>query len=402
MAQRLAAWTRQTKRSALQDMLELTSGPEYISFGLGLPNADCFPTEQLAVSANEVLLRQSDPLQYAPPTDALKRQIQRLMRQRGVECRPSQIFLTAGAQQGINLLARLLLDPGRTVLAEEVTYTGFLQALEPFQPNMLTVPTDPAAGIDVDQVERVLQSGERPACMYVIPSGHNPLGYTLSREKRRKLAELAEAYEVPIIEDDPYGFLTYDDSDMPAIRSFQSDWVFYVGSFSKILAPGLRLGWIIADEAMIEKLSIVKEATDINTATLTQRIAANFLQKDEFTAHLRRLRQEYRSRRDCMAEQLSRQLGEAGAWTVPSSGLFMWVRFPDSIDTMALFEESITTEKVTFFPGSVFAVNDSRSASSSVRLNFSFNHHDKIEEGIARLARLVTRKLANAGIRSSV
>ena len=402
MAQRLAAWTQHTKRSALQDMLELTSGPEYISFGLGLPNAECFPTEQLAVSANEVLLRQSDHLQYAPPTELLKRQIQLLMRQRGVECSTSQIFLTAGAQQGINILARLLLDPGRTVLAEEVTYTGFLQVLEPFQPRMLTVPTDPDTGIDVEQVEQVLQSEERPACMYVIPSGHNPLSYTLSREKRQKLAQLAAEYEVPIIEDDPYGFLAYEDSEIPAIKSYQSDWVFYVGSFSKILAPGLRLGWIIANEDIVERLSIVKEAADINTATLTQQIAANFLQKDEFTDHLLHLRQEYRSRRDCMLDHLSKQLGEVGSWTIPSSGLFIWVRFPESINTMELFRESITTEKVTFFPGRVFAVNHSQMASSSVRLNFSFNNHDRIEEGIARLSRLVKRHLKNSMISSSV
>lgn len=393
MAQRLAAWTQCTKRSALQDMLELTSGPEYISFGLGLPNAECFPTEQLAISSNEVLLQQSNHLQYAPPTEQLKRQIQLLMSGRGVECSTSQIFLTAGAQQGINLLARLLLDPGKTVLTEEVTYTGFLQVVEPFQPRILTVSTDPVMGIDVEQVEKVLQTEERPACMYVIPSGHNPLSYTLSREKRQQLTQLAVDYEVPIIEDDPYGFLAYEDIEIPALKSFQPDWVFYVGSFSKILAPGLRLGWIIANEEIIEKLSIVKEATDINTATLTQQIAANFLQKDEFTHHLLHLRQEYSSRRNCMLDHLTAQLGEVGTWTIPTSGLFIWVRFPEYINTMDLFRESITTEKVTFFPGNVFAVGQSQIASSSIRLNFSFNNHDKIKEGIARLSRLVKRHI---------
>lgn len=391
MALRLAAWTQLTKRSALQDMLELTSGPEYISFGLGLPNTECFPAEQLARSAGEVLLQRSDHLQYGPPTEQLKQQIQLLMSQRGVQCSTSQIFLTAGAQQGINLLARLLLDPGKTVLAEEVTYTGFLQVLEPFQPRILTVPTDPVTGIDVEQVEKVLQTEERPACMYVIPSGHNPLSYTLSREKRQKLAQLAADYEVPIIEDDPYGFLAYEDSEIPAVKSFQSDWVYYVGSFSKILAPGLRLGWIVAGEEIIEKLSIAKEAADINTRTLTQQITANFLQKDEFTDHLLHLRQEYRSRRNCMIDHLCTQMGEYASWTIPSSGLFIWVRFPESINTMELFRESITTEKVTFFPGNVFAVNQSQMAASSVRLNFSYNNHDKIEEGITRLSRLVSR-----------
>nr|WP_239587461.1 PLP-dependent aminotransferase family protein [Bacillus pakistanensis] len=374
-------------------MLELTSGSEYISFGLGLPNAEFFPTEQLARSANEVLLQQSNILQYAPPTELLKQQIQLLMGQRGVHCSTSQIFLTAGAQQGINLLARLLLDPGKTVLSEEVTYTGFLQVLEPFQPRILTVPTDPVMGIDVEQVEKILQTEERPACMYVIPSGHNPLSYTLSREKRQRLAQLAAEYEVPIIEDDPYGFLEYEDIEIPAIKSFQSDWVFYVGSFSKILAPGLRLGWIIANEEVIEKLSIAKEATDINTTTLTQQIAANFLQKDEFTKHLLYLRQEYSSRRNCMLDHLSARLGEVGSWTSPTSGIFIWVRFPEYINTMELFRESITTEKVTFFPGNVFAVGQNQISTSSIRLNFSFNNHDKIDEGIARLSRLVKRHI---------
>ncbi|MBD2871904.1 aminotransferase-like domain-containing protein [Paenibacillus arenilitoris] len=391
MAQRLAAWTQRTKRSALQDMLELTSGPEYISFGLGLPSTECFPAEQLAISAGEVLLRQSDPLQYGPPTERLKRQIQLLMSERGVTCSTSQIFLTAGAQQGISLLARLLLDPGKTILTEEVTYTGFLQAVEPYQPRILTVPTDPVMGIDVEQAEKVLQTGERPACMYVIPSGHNPLSYTLSREKRQRLAQLAADYEVPIIEDDPYGFLAYEDSEIPAVKSFQPDWVYYVGSFSKILAPGLRLGWIVAGGEIVEKLSIVKEAADINTRTLTQQITANFLQKDEFTEHLQHLRQEYRSRRNSMIDHLYTQMGDYASWTTPSSGLFIWVRFPESVDTMELFRESIATEKVTFFPGNIFAVNESQMAASSVRLNFSFNNHDKIEEGITRLSRLVNR-----------
>ncbi|WP_274651221.1 PLP-dependent aminotransferase family protein [Paenibacillus humicola] len=393
MTQRLAAWTQHTQRSALQDMLEITSGPEYISFGLGLPNAACFPTEQLALSANEVLLRQSNPLQYAPSFEPLKRQIQELMSRRGVTCSTSQIFLTAGAQQGIQLLARLLLDPGGTVMTEEVTYTGFLQILEPFQPRILTVPTDPVTGIDVDRLETILQKEERPACLYVIPSGHNPLGYTLSREKRQRLARLAAEYEVPLIEDDPYGFLAYDDLELPAVKSFQSDGVYYVGSFSKILAPGLRLGWIVADEAIIEKLSIVKEAADINTATLTQRIAADFLAKDAFELHLRHLLLEYKSRRDCMLEHLSAQLDGIGAWTTPSNGMFIWVRLPAHLDAMTLFQESIATEKVTFFPGNVFAAGQNGNASSSFRLNFSFNDPGKIEEGVARLSRLVKRHL---------
>lgn len=388
----LAAWIQNTKRSALQDMLELTSGPEYISFGLGLPNPSFFPNQYLAQASVEVLSNQKS-LQYSSPSENLKEQIQKLMNQRGVNCKTSQIFLTAGAQQGINLLVRLLLEPDKVIITEEVTYTGFLQVLEPFQSRIVTVPTDSLTGIDVEKVEKLLEEGLRPACIYIIPNGHNPLSYTLTQEKRMKLGKLAEQYEVPIIEDDPYGFIKYEDSEIPPIKAFQSDWVFYVGSFSKILAPGLRLGWIIVNEDLIDRLSIVKEATDINTANLNQQIAANFLQKDDFYSHLSNLCFEYKSRRDCMLQSLSSELSTIGKWIKPESGLFIWVELPEFIDTMSLFKESIISEKVTFFPGNVFSVNGYRKANSSMRLNFSYNDHEIIREGIYRLARLVRKKI---------
>src|SRR4051794_11855329 len=197
----LAGWARGLKKSALQQMLVATARPGIISFALGMPAVEFFPAEALAEAAARVLSVNAGALQYSPPLQSLKRHVRELMKRRGVDCREEQIFLTAGAQQGMSLLSRLLLEPGRSVITEELIYSGFQQVLEPFQPHVLTVSTDAETGMDVDAVEQYLNGGERPSFIYAITDGHNPLSVRLSSSKRRRLVELAEEYRVPIIED---------------------------------------------------------------------------------------------------------------------------------------------------------------------------------------------------------
>lgn len=385
----LAGWALATKRSALQQMLSEASRPGILSFALGLPAAELFPTDAYARSVAHVLANDDRALQYGPPFQPLKAHVVALMAQRGVVCREENVFLTAGAQQGLSLLTRLLLEPGGQALVEEMTYTGFQQVLEPFQPEILTVPTDSDTGIDVDAVERLLARGTRPALIYTVADGHNPLGLSLSQAKRARLAALAREYRVPVIEDDPYGFIYYGDRpDMP-LRALDEQWVLYVGSFSKILAPALRVGWLIVPEELIPKLSIIKESSDIDTNTLSQRAITNYLDGQHLPAHLARLRQEYRARRDAMLGALAEHFPPGAHWQQPTSGLFIWVELPGEVDTGELLKAAIETERVAFIPGQAFSVGQHRRGTNCLRLNFSHSSVERITDGVGRLARVL-------------
>ena len=385
----LASWTNTIKRSALQEMLAAASRPGVISFALGLPAPELFPINEYEQAVAAVLGSDPRALQYQPPFAPLKSQIVELMRGRGVRCREEQVFLTAGAQQGMNLLVRLLLEPGGQLLMEEVIYPGFQQLVEPFAPDLLLVSTDAEEGMNVDEVEAVLKKGRRPSFIYVIPDGHNPLGVSLSRRKREKLVDLASSYGVPIIEDDAYGFLHYDGPLDPPLRAMDEDWVFYVGSFSKILAPALRVGWIIVPEKLMRPLSVIKEATDIDTATFSQRTVSTYLAAGHLPDHLARLRQEYRIRRETMSDALLEHFPAQSQWQKPKSGLFMWVELPGGLDAGELLQHALKKEQVAFVPGGAFSVNTRWSQRQSLRLNFSHCAPPQIEEGVIRLARAI-------------
>ncbi|ASS74121.1 GntR family transcriptional regulator [Tumebacillus algifaecis] len=388
---RLASWAEQTAPSPMQDMLALTARPGLISFGLGLPNQELFPRVAFAHASMQVLHNKPHTLQYGPAGVAhnLKASIVQLMKQRGVTTSEEQIFLTTGAQQAINMLARLLLEPGGLVLAEEVIYTGFLQVLEPFGAKLLTVPTCPKTGMDVDAVEAILQAGQRPSFIYAITDGHNPLGSSMSQAKREKLARLAREYGVPVIEDDPYGFLAYEELTIPPVKALENEWVFYVGSFSKILAPGVRIGWVIVPEALTNKLSIVKESYDINTANWSQHAVAAYLETGELADHLDLLRREYRSRRDTMLRAIQSHFPSETRAEQPSNGMFIWVQLPDFVDVPTLLRDAVEQKGVAFFPGQAFETAGSVAGKHSMRLNFSNATHEQIEQGIQAIGELI-------------
>jgi 2-aminoadipate transaminase len=368
-------------------MLVSASGPGIISFALGLPAEELFPVADYARAVASVFSSGAKALQYSPHFQPLKSHVVELMKLRGVVCREEQVFLTAGAQQGMSLLARLLLETGGKVVTEEIIYTGFQQLLEPFQPEILTVPTDLETGMDVDAVEVILKGGTRPAFIYAIPDGHNPLGVNMLMSKREQLVELACEYGVPIVEDDAYGFLYYEDTSRPPMRALDDEFVLYVGSFSKILAPALRVGWIIAPEKLMRPLSVIKEASDIDTATLTQRVISAYLDSGNLYPHLANLRREYCSRRDAMHEALLAYFPSEARWSKPESGAFIWVELPDSTDERVLLEYALQQEKVAFIPGHAFNVERHRNRTHSLRLNFTHCATDIIEQGVARLAR---------------
>jgi 2-aminoadipate transaminase len=385
----LANWTNAIKRSALQEMLAAASRPGVISFALGLPAPELFPVNEFEQAVSSVLGSDPRALQYQPPFTPLKSQIVELMRRRGVYCREEQVFLTAGAQQGMNLLVRLLLEPGGQLLMEEMIYPGFQQLVEPFAPDLLLVSTDPETGMNVDEVEALLKSGRRPSFIYAITDGHNPLSVSLSRRKREKLVALASTYGVPIIEDDAYGFLSYDGPLDPPLRAMDEDWVFYVGSFSKILAPALRVGWIIVPEKLMRPLSVIKEASDIDTATFSQRTVSAYLAAGHLPNHLSRLHKEYRLRRETMHAALLEHFPAGSHWQKPKSGVFMWVELPGGLDAGELLQHAINKEQVAFVPGGAFRASTHWSQRQSLRLNFSHCAPPQIEEGVTRLARAI-------------
>ncbi|BCL80807.1 2-aminoadipate aminotransferase [Ktedonobacteria bacterium brp13] len=386
---RLARWAQEVQQSTIQQLLAVATQPGILSFALGLPAAELFPVQAYAQAVEQLLLDHNQALQYGMPELSLKRHIVALMEQRGVRCHENQVFLTMGAQQAMSLLARLLLDLNGTVIVEEIVYSGILQAVEALQPALLTVPTHPESGMDVDAVEALLKGGQRPAFIYAISDGHNPLGISMSLEKRRHLVELARRYHVPILEDDAYGHLYYDDQPIPSMRSLDEEWVFYLGSFSKILAPALRTGWMIVPEHLISALSALKEGSDINTANLSQRSIAAYLDTGHLAGHVQTLRQAYRARRDVMVRAVQTYFPRDVRFSLPRSGMFLWVELPGKPDMEELLRIAIQREQVAFVPGHAFEVQGSCHAAHCMRLNFSNCGLEDIERGIARLGQIL-------------
>lgn len=387
----LANWCRTIERSALQDLLVVASRPDILSFALGLPASELFPTEAFARAVQEVLTTDPRALQYEPPSQALKTQIVALMAQRGVICREGQVFLTTGAQQGMALLTRLFLKHGGQMLLEEFTYPGFQQALLPLEPAIQTVPTGPESGLDVDALERLLESGVHPAFLYTIPDGHNPLGVSMTGASRVHLVELARHYHMPVVEDDAYGFLAYEQGTPAPMRALDEQWVCYIGSFSKVLAPALRVGWLVVPEPLISRLSVAKEGSDIDTATFTQRAIAAYLAAGGLPTHLALLRHEYRRRRDTMISALQELFPPETHWNCPTHGMFLWVTLPKEIDASRLLSLAVEQEQVAFVPGNAFRVANSGNARNSMRLNFSHCEPERIRQGMERLARALKR-----------
>ena len=389
----LASWTQQIGQSGLRDLLAVAVRPDIISFALGMPSADLFPVDAYTQAAAEVLATDRYALQYGLPFQPLKRHIVELMNLRGVSCREEQVFLATGAQHAMSLIARLLLEPGGQVLMEEVVYDGMQAVIKPFLPEVLTVPTDRESGMDVDAVESLLIRGARPSFIYTITDGHNPLGLNMSCEKRHRLVELARHYRVPIVEDDAYGLLNYDGDARTPMRALDDEWVFYVGSFSKILAPALRVGWAVVPESLISRLSIAKHASDMDICSFTQRSVSALLDKGIMQDHLAQLRRVYRERRDLMLSAMHREFPLKVHWRKPQSGLFIWVELPHSVNAVEVLRVAIESERVAFIPGQAFCQPGETGANNCMRLNFSNCPITQIEEGIARLARVISQEV---------
>jgi len=377
------------------ELKELLEFPGVLSLAADLPAAELFPMSAVA-QASARLLGDPGPAELGTPFQPLKTQIVELMAMRGVRCRPDQIVLTTGIEGALDLLGRLLLDPGSQVLLEETVSEKVRAALptSPISPEILTVSTDPETGIDVDQVEALLAGGARPAFIYVIPEGHNPLGVSLGLEKRLRLLELARVYEVPILEDDTYGFLSYDGHPEPPLRALDARWAVYLGSFSMLLAPAMRAGWIVLPDDPPARLALLPAAEELDVLSFSHRTISAFLEAGYLPEHLETIRAAYRRRRDTLLRTLQEHFPQSARWNRPSSGLYVWVELPEGITSAELLRDAVALENVAFTPGSVFATRGGGHADRALRLSFGNNPPHRIEEGVQRLARVLQTKLA--------
>jgi 2-aminoadipate transaminase len=378
---RLSTLARKLKKSAIQQALEKSIDDDLISFSLGMPDTSILPLDKYKTAFQS--LYSPSILQYSAPLFSLKIHIANLMKERQIKCKPEQILLTSGAQQAITLICNLLVDKGDSIIVEEISYPGFIQIAKSVHANLIPAPVDYNGGIVAEQLKKLLMKIKTPKLLYTIPEGHNPLGVSLSHEKRLEIVNIANSWQLPIIEDDAYGFINYDKVN-PTLYSYSTGLVFYIGSFSKILSPTTRLGWIVAPEPLIEKLEVLKEGIDINTSTLSQHIVNNYLNQCCINEHILFVKNHYRKKRDVMVEAIKNHIPEMDFY-IPHSGFFIWGRLPPDIDTNNLFLQAIENNKVSFLPGASFGVKPNSSLSSCLRLSFALCDINMIEPGIKRL-----------------
>ena len=386
----MAGRTEGMKSSTIRELLKLLQQPDLISFAGGLPAPEFFPLREIEEACQYVLENDgAKALQYSATEgyQPLKEYLAQSMHKYGVPAVPENVLLTNGSQQALDLVGKLFLDPGDTVITGRPTYLGAIQAWNAYQARFRTVPLD-TEGMRVDKLEGVYQqvvdeTGKPPKLIYVLPNFHNPAGTTLPLERRQKLGEVAAKLDLPIVEDDPYGALRYEGEDIPPICSLVPERTIYLSTFSKTLAPGLRLGWIVCPEVLIQRFVQAKQGSDLHTGTFVQYVANDICQRGLLKQHVKELRKVYRERRDTMLEAMDEYWPDCCRWTRPEGGLFLWAKVPEEINTKDFFQQALK-EKVAYVPGFSFYPNED-GGFDAMRLNFSYCRPDIIVAGIRRL-----------------
>ena len=380
------------QRSVMRDLLRFAVDPNVISLAGGLPASECLPLDGLKECLDTVLSRDGPrALQYSPQHMGLRGWIADYMGSRGVSCTSEEIFITNGNQHGLAILSRLFLDPGEPAVIEEVTFTGIHQVTVGRDAEVRTIPTDLDSGVCVESFEEALKASPTPRLSVLITDFHNPLGVSIAEEKRAELAGLAAKYGVPLIEDDPYAPLRFRGKAIPSIKAHdEAGMVFYLGSFSKMLAPALRLGWIVAPADLMPRITTLRESFDLESSTLYQRAVAEFVSRGMLEPHLERITAAHGDRCATMLRVLDEHLSEVARWSKPDGGVFVWVSLPERLDTTEMFHQAIE-RRVAYIPGGVFSVDGS--TKNALRLNFSNVKAEAIEEGVSRLAEVIRTAL---------
>jgi len=394
---RFANRTKKIMSSVIREILKFTQQPDIISFAGGLPAPDVFPIEEFTIASSKVL-DESGPLalQYSTTEgyNPLRDWIVADMAKQDIRIERENIIMTNGSQQGLDLLGKIFLNRGDKIIVEAPTYLGAIQAWNTYGVDYIQVETD-ENGIIPEEFEKAIRVGVKLA--YILPSFQNPTGRTIPLERRQMIVEIADKYGVPIIEDDPYGQLRYAGEHIPPVIVLDDKYrnpdgdvydgnVIYLSTFSKLLAPGIRLAWTIAPKKVIQKIVYAKQGTDLHTSTLIQMIAYETARGGFLEKHIELIKKTYSERRQVMLDSLDEQFPEGVSWTKPDGGLFLWVTLPEHIDSNELLKVAVKN-KVAFVPGSPFYPNGG--GKNTLRLNFSFSNPDEIREGVKRLAEAI-------------
>jgi 2-aminoadipate transaminase len=375
--------------SEVRALFAVASRPEVISLAGGMPFVQALPSEELLEVVQKVIRdRGSVALQYGGGSgqEGLKLRLSELMGEEGVVADPSSILVTVGAQQALDLAGKVFIDPGDLVAIEAPSYVGALAAFGAFQPRYLQIPMDDD-GLIVEAFEQALAAGARPTFLYVCPNFHNPAGVTLSLDRRHRLVEVCRAARIPIVEDNAYGLLRFEGSPLPSLHSMDPDNVVYLGSLSKVFCPGVRVGWMVAPPAVLERLILFKEAADLCSSNLNQLVAEEWLSDGRrWRTSLTELIGIYRSRRDAMVEALGAHFPPGSRWTHPHGGFYVWATLPPGADTRALLPAAVD-RGVAYVPGTAFYPDGS--GADRLRLAFCYPSEDAIREGVRRLGDLV-------------
>jgi len=382
-----------TDKSFIREILKVTEDSNIISFAGGLPNPAFFPVNEIAEAAAKIFETDGEnALQYNTTEGYLplrKYIADRYLKRNGLKIDPDQILITNGSQQGLDLIGKAILNKGDNVVIESPGYLGAIQAFSLYEPifNSVSLLDD---GIDIDMLKKTIED-EPIKLVYTVPTFQNPSGITYSKQKRKDFANIVEKQDIIFVEDNPYYDLRFAGEDLPLIRNFLEDNSILLGSFSKIVSPGLRLGWICTNKEIMEKIIIAKQASDLHSNYLAQRIVYQYLIDNDIDEHLMKIRDAYRIRRDLMVSMIAENFPEEIEFTKPDGGMFLWITLPENISALDLFEHAIK-EKVAFVPGNPFYVNGG--GNNTLRLNFSNSDEEQIEIGIKRLAKIMKKFLS--------
>jgi len=391
------------KSSFIRELLKVTNQPDVISFGGGFPAGELFPVDKVKEACDKILSEHPrKALQYSTTEgyDPLRQYLVDDYRSRGVNIGLENVQITVGSQQALDFIGRIFVDEGDKLLVESPTYLGALQAWNAYGPEYVTVNTDDD-GMRVDEISAIIEK-HRPKFIYVLPNFHNPMGVSMTIERRKKLVEIAHKYNLPIVEDDPYGKLIFEGEMLPSIskldcqfRDNKDDFegnVIHTSTFSKILAPGLRIGWAIGPKEIIKKMVQAKQGADLQCSTFDQYIAYELVAGDWLPEHIELIKRVYKERRDVMLQAFEDFMPEGTTWTTPAGGLFLWLRLPEGCDSLELFPKAVE-QRVAYVPGVPFYPIDG--PRNTMRLNFSASDPEKIREGVRRISVMAKNALVS-------
>jgi 2-aminoadipate transaminase len=394
------------RKSVIRELLKITQDPEIISFAGGLPNPKSFPIEDLEGVIQDVLRHHGKTaLQYGTTQGLieLRKSIAERAYKDGIKTTDENIIIFSGSQQALDTVGKMFLNPGDTALVGLPSYLGGINAFRSYESNLTGIPLDQdGMRLDIleETIKKLLKNEILPKFIYVIPTFQNPAGVVMPESRRKQLIDIANEYDLLIVEDDPYSKIRFDALNVKPIKAFDDEGrVIYMSTFSKILSPGFRLAWTVASEELTRRMEICKQALDLCTNTFTQFIANEFIRRGSLDLHIMKIREIYRPKRDIMMSSVKKYFPDGYVCHKPKGGMFAWVTLPEGINTETMFLDAIK-QKVAYVHGKAFCVDDS--CGRSMRLNFSYSTDEQIDEGMKRLGEVIEENLKNKPVYQSV